>query len=79
MNSCLHLSNKFKEYGKFFSHFIIDSDKEWAAANTLSQCPGGGYCIHQGKCQIFRNFPGLDLGVNFLPGRQQNQPGWYEK
>ena len=72
MNSCLHLSNKLKECGIFFSHFLIDSDKEWAAANTLSHCSDDDNCIHQGKCQIFKNFPGLDVRVNFLVGRQPN-------
>ena len=28
INSCLHLSNKLKEFCKFFSCFIMDSDEE---------------------------------------------------
>ena len=28
------------------------------------------------KCQIFKNFPGKDLGVSFTPGRQRNPPGY---
>ena len=33
----------------------------------------GRYCLtHQGIWQIFKKFPGWDLGLNFLPGRQQN-------
>ena len=32
MNSSLHLSNKLKECGKFFSHFTMDPDEECAAA-----------------------------------------------
>lgn len=41
----------------------------YCITNTLSQYPGGDYSTHRGKCQVFKNFPGLDLGVNFPPGR----------
>ena len=42
--------------------------------NTLSQYLGGDSSTHQGKCHIFKSFLGLDIGVNFPPGRQ-NPPG----
>ena len=36
INSRLHLSNKLKECRKFFSHFIIDSEEECAAAILIA-------------------------------------------
>ena len=36
MNSCLHLSNKLKKCGNFFSYFIIDSGKEYTAAILIA-------------------------------------------
>ena len=41
----------------------------------LAECPGGDCSTHRGKCLIFKNFPGWDLGLNFPSGRQLNPSG----
>ena len=38
-------------------------------ANTSNK----DHSTHQGKCQLFKNFPGWDLEVNYPSGRQRNQ------
>ena len=64
-----------KMSGKFFQKTHQTPKRSllvWKLQYTLSQYPGGDCSTFQGKCEISKNFPRSDLGVNFPLGRQLN-------